>query len=125
MVVTDELEGDDSFFTLYEIWSPGRDVPIRSGLVGIWTADSDFHGREVQNSWLIATTRLRLYPKPKYERRSDLTGVHFIVDSINVGHTSAPMPCPVYFFCYKPLKNRNKVIFLIPIMMHLKSRPTC
>lgn len=97
MIVTDELEGDGSFFALYEIWSPGSDVPLRSGLVGIWTADSDFRGRDVHDSWMIATTRLRLYPKPKYERRSNLTGVHFIVDSINVGRTRAKMPCPFFF----------------------------
>ena len=79
-------EVDSGSFTLYEIWSPGGSVALKSGLAGIWRANSDFRGR-ASHPWAIVTARLRLYPQSMYERRSDLTGVHFIVTSINVSQS--------------------------------------
>ncbi|MPC18335.1 Glutamate receptor ionotropic, NMDA 3B [Portunus trituberculatus] len=81
MEIVPEVEG--GAFTLYEMWSPGGSVGLKSGLAGIWTSNSDFQGRTASYPWTLATARLRLYPQALYERRSDLTGVHFIVTSIN------------------------------------------
>lgn len=81
--MTGDQEGDGSFVTLSEVWSPGTDLPLKSEFVGIWTGDSEFRGKDTNDPWAIATDRLRLYPKTKYERRKDLSGVHFIITSIN------------------------------------------
>ncbi|XP_071544810.1 glutamate receptor ionotropic, kainate 1-like [Panulirus ornatus] len=88
----------EDIFVLHEVWSPGQRMKLKHALIAIWRAHAQDAGSSdeadgeavatVGNEWpekalIISTGRLTMSSRPKYERRKDLTGVHFVVTSIN------------------------------------------
>lgn len=93
----------DDVFLMQEVWSPGEGVDLKHALIATWhpdlslgtggSRDADAEvtvdGEWPEDELIIRTGRLTMSNTPKYERRQNLTGVHFVVTSINV--SNAPL----------------------------------
>ncbi|XP_045610633.2 probable glutamate receptor isoform X2 [Procambarus clarkii] len=87
-------------FHLHEIWSPGRGMDLHQGHLASWRASlfqqqeekeeeanpearGDPTDRTESPDTETRVGRLTISNRPKYERRRDLTGVHFVATSIS------------------------------------------
>lgn len=95
-----EVSGQSDEFHLQEIWSPGAGVDLKKAHLATWHMGDEQIARPAHSSTPPTdpvpyapptegssrgrTQSLVLASTPKYDRRHDLSGVHFRITSINV-----------------------------------------